>query len=73
MTENIRRHFDMHIETYNGKYDDEIISLILDTPSVARVSHKFYEKARFRKTDKTQLPIEYVYPNRDSLLYMLDL
>lgn len=63
----------MHIETYNGKYDDEIISLILDTPSVARVSHKFYEKAGFRKTDKTQLPIEYVYPNRDNLLYMLDL
>lgn len=63
----------MHIETYSGKYDNEIISLILDTPSVAKVSHKFYEKAGFRKIDKAQLPIEYAYPDRDSLLYMLDL
>ena len=47
--------------------------IILDTPSVAKVSHKFYEKAGFRKIDKAQLPIEYVYPDRDSLLYMLDL
>lgn len=47
--------------------------IILDTPSAAKVSHKFYEKAGFRKIDKAQLPIEYVYPDRDSLLYMLDL
>lgn len=51
----------------------DVRHIILDTPSVAKVSHKFYEKAGFRKIDKKQLPIEYVYPDRDSLLYMLDL
>lgn len=47
--------------------------IILDTPSVARKSHRFYEKAGFYKIDKSELPILYTYPDRDSLLYMLDL
>ena len=83
----------MKIETYSGKYDDEIISLILniqnkeagiglsleeqpdllDTPSVAHASHKFYERAGFHRIDTTDLPIAYSYPDRDSFLYMLDL
>lgn len=61
----------MHIETYSGKYDDEIIALILDTPSVAHTSHKFYEKAGFYRISDS--PIEYHYLDRDSLLYLLDL
>lgn len=47
--------------------------IILDTPSVAKVSHKFYERAGFRKISKEELPIRYTYPNRDSLLYQLNL
>lgn len=47
--------------------------IILDTPSVAHASHRFYEKAGFRKIDATELPIVYTYPDRKSLLYMLDL
>lgn len=47
--------------------------IILDTPSVAHVSHKFYERAGFHRIDTTDLPIAYSYPDRDSLLYMLDL
>ena len=46
--------------------------IILDTPAVAHISHRFYEKAGFRKIDASKLPIEYLYPDRDSLLYMLD-
>ena len=38
-------------------------------PSVARVSHRFYEKAGFYKIAKNQLPISYIYPDRDSILY----
>lgn len=47
--------------------------IILDTPSVACASHKFYENAGFHKIDVEHLPISYVYPDRDSLLYVLDL
>ena len=47
--------------------------VILDTPSVAHASHRFYERTGFRQITKAQLPITYTYPDRDSLLYMLDL
>lgn len=47
--------------------------LILDTPSVAHASHKFYERAGFCKITTEELPVGYIYPDRDSLLYMLDL
>ena len=47
--------------------------IILDTPSVALASHRFYERAGFKKITKNELPVEYVYPDRDSFLYMLDL
>ena len=45
--------------------------VVLDTPSVAKASHRFYEKAGFVRIDKTQLPFEYTYPDRASLLYLL--
>ncbi|MEI3161880.1 MAG: GNAT family N-acetyltransferase [Lachnospirales bacterium] len=47
--------------------------IILDTPSVAKVSHKFYEKAGFYKISKEDLPIEYNYVDRNSILYILNL
>ncbi len=47
--------------------------IILDTPSVARASHRFYEKAGFRKTDKASLPINYDFPDRNCIVYILDL
>ena len=42
---------------------------IIPPPSVARVSHRFYERAGFYKIAKNQLPISYIYPDRDSILY----
>ncbi len=47
--------------------------IILDTPSVAHESHKFYKKAGFRKISIEELPVLYSYPNRDSVLYMLNI
>lgn len=52
---------------------NNVKTIILDTPSVAKASHRFYERAGFRRISKEQLPVEYTYPDRDSLLYMLDL
>ena len=52
--------------------DAGVRHIILDTPSVAHESHKFYENAGFRKIDATELPISYTYPDRKSILYMLD-
>ena len=48
-------------------------SIILDTPSVAHASHRFYEKAGFRRIGPAELPVPYHYPDRDSLLYLLKL
>ena len=47
--------------------------IILDTPAVFKVSHRFYERAGFRIISKEELPTDYDYPDRDSLLYMLDM
>lgn len=46
---------------------------LLDTPSVAKTSHRFYEKAEFKKITPEQLPFHYDYPDRDSYLYLLKL
>lgn len=53
--------------------DAGVKHIILDTPSVAHASHRFYENAGFKRTDFEHLPIHYEFPDRDSLLYILDL
>lgn len=47
--------------------------IILDTPSKATRSHSFYKKVGFKETDKQNLPIKYDYPNRDSIIFLLEL
>jgi len=47
--------------------------IILDTPSVAVKSHVFYQLAGFRLIDKSELQVQYNYPDRQSLLYQLDI
>lgn len=44
--------------------------IILDTPSVAKASHIFYEKSGFIRIQKSDLPIKYHYPDRNSFLYI---
>lgn len=51
----------------------DVQHIILDTPSVALASHKFYQKAGFRRINIEELPVSYSYPDRDSIIYMLDL
>ena len=45
--------------------------IILDTPSVAKASHHFYQRAGFMRISKNELPFPYEYPDRNSLLYLL--
>ncbi len=47
--------------------------IILDTPSKATRSHSFYKKVGFKEIDKEDLPIQYDYPDRNSLIFELDL
>lgn len=65
------------LELYNSLLDyakeNGVKHIILDTPSVAVKSHKFYERAGFYKISKENLPIKYEYPDRNSLIYELDL
>ncbi|MBT2658350.1 GNAT family N-acetyltransferase [Bacillus sp. ISL-18] len=47
--------------------------VLLDTPSKATRSHSFYKKVGFKEIAKKDLPIKYDYPDRDSLIFELDL
>lgn len=47
-----------------------ITTLVLDTPSVATRSHRFYRRAGFVEVTRSQLPFPYDYPDRDSLLFL---
>jgi len=58
---------------YRYAVDNHYRNILLDTPAVAVSSHKFYEKAGFIKIDKTQIPFEYDFPDRNSYLYLLSL
>lgn len=48
-------------------------SIFLDTPSVATRSHAFYQRRGFRIVDRSQLPEGYDFPDRDSLIFKLDM
>ncbi|GGG68589.1 GNAT family N-acetyltransferase [Paenibacillus radicis (ex Gao et al. 2016)] len=48
-------------------------TILLDSPSVAARSHRFYKKNGFKEIAKEELPVSYAYPDRDSLLFQLDL
>lgn len=47
--------------------------ILLDTPSVATRSHAFYKRNGFTEISPTDLPVEYDYADRNSLLFRLDL
>jgi GNAT superfamily N-acetyltransferase len=51
----------------------ELTDIVLDTPSVATRSHGFYERNGFRRGTAADLPVAYAYPDRDSILYRLQL
>lgn len=53
--------------------DAGVQHILLDTPSVAHASHRFYERAGFHRIGREELPVLYSYPDRDSMLYMLNL
>ncbi|MCM1183299.1 MAG: GNAT family N-acetyltransferase [Roseburia sp.] len=50
--------------------ENHINTLILDTPAVAKASHKFYEQNGFVRIEKSALPIPYDFPDRNSYLYI---
>lgn len=65
------------MELYNFLLDfaknQNFSTIILDTPSKANRSHNFYKKVGFNEILKESLPIQYDYPDRDSLIFRLDL
>lgn len=50
-----------------------LADIFLDTPSVATRSHSFYKRAGFCIVDRSELPGGYEFPNRDSLIFRLEL
>lgn len=47
--------------------------VILDTPAVATRAQQFYRRAGFVQITREQLPVPYEYPDRDSVLFLLEL
>lgn len=50
-----------------------VTQVILDTPSVAVRSHGFYRSAGFVQIDRSELPMSYDFPERDTLFFQLRL
>ncbi|MGH6616629.1 GNAT family N-acetyltransferase [Sphingomonas sp.] len=48
-------------------------AIFLDTPSVATRSHAFYQRRGFRIVDRSELPEGYDFPDRDSMIFKLDM
>lgn len=71
------KEFGIGISLYQALIDfakqQGVSKIILDTPSKATRSHGFYKKVGFKKIDKEDLPVHYDYPDRNSLIFELDL
>ncbi|AJS58620.1 GNAT family N-acetyltransferase [Paenibacillus sp. IHBB 10380] len=71
------KEFGIGVDLYNALLDftrkQRFTKVILDTPSQATRSHSFYKKVGFKEIVKKDLPIKYDYPDRDSLIFELDL
>ena len=65
--------FSLYNELLKYAINKGIHHIILDTPAVAHASHKFYEKAGFFRISTAELPVAYSYPDKDSILYLLNL
>ena len=50
-----------------------LTQIVLDTPAAARRSHSFYRRQGFHLADRSALPCDYVFPDRDSLIFRRDL
>jgi GNAT superfamily N-acetyltransferase len=50
-----------------------VSQILLDTPGVATRAQGFYRAAGFRQISRDQLPVSHEYPDRDSLLFLLNL
>lgn len=50
-----------------------LAEILLDTPAVATRSHAFYERRGFRIAGRAALPVGYAFPDRNSLIFRLDL
>lgn len=50
-----------------------LTAVFLDTPSVATRSHAFYKRRGYRMVSRAELPKTYDFPDRDSLIFKLDM
>ena len=50
-----------------------LAEILLDTPAVETRSHAFYQRRGFRIAERSALPAGYAFPDRDSLIFRLDL
>ena len=48
-------------------------SILLDTPSIAKASHRFYQKNGFLELDRSNVPSSYKFPDRNSRVFKLSL
>ena len=62
--------YDRFIESAKSK---GIAQIILDTPSAAVRSHAFYRAAGFIQVKRSELPMLYDFPERDTLFFNLHL
>jgi GNAT superfamily N-acetyltransferase len=57
----------------NFARSEGIHQIVLDTPSAATRSHGFYRSVGFVQIERSELPVMYDFPERDTLFFKLDL
>ncbi|WMJ80223.1 GNAT family N-acetyltransferase [Clostridium sp. MB40-C1] len=62
--------YDLVIDFAKSK---NISTIFLDSPDKTKRAHNFYRKSGFVEIGKEELPIAYDYPDRNSLIFRLDL
>ncbi|CAM1345010.1 GNAT family N-acetyltransferase [Tenacibaculum amylolyticum] len=56
-------------EAINLKFE----KILLDTPSIAKASHRFYQRNGFIEIRKNEIPSAYSFPDRNSKIFELKL
>ena len=63
----------LYDKAVNWAATHDLNAIFLDTPSVATRSHAFYQRKGFRIVGRSELPEGYDFPDRDSLIFKLDM
>jgi N-acetylglutamate synthase-like GNAT family acetyltransferase len=64
---------DLYKTLLQKSIDLSLKKIVLDTPSVATASHRFYRKVGFQRFDINNKPTDFKYTDKQSILFVIEL